>query len=994
MIEQREFADDRSGVLGVHGPSVALHLYLADEEDVGVVARVALGDECGAGGNAQVLTCAGHDFELFAREAGEQLDRAEMFDVHTLARHLANHSAPDSTPWAWDRRAVPLPHESDRPKGAALYDWPLIGRSDELAHVTDLLGQSSAAGVLFVGPAGVGKTRLATECLRIGEERDFSTARVTASRAASAIPFGALAPLLPPGVIAVERGLNALSQATLALTERAGGRPLMLVVDDAHGLDDASSVLLQQLAASRAAFLVVTLRTGEPAPDSIVSLWKDHDVERITVEPLTRDETHDLLAMILDGDVDQGTLTDLWTKTRGNPLFLRELVLGAVEAGTLVHRNGRWYSTGDLEPTERLSELVESRLGALTQAEAEALELVAFGEPIGINTISELTDPKVVEGLERKGLVGSVRDGGRVEIRLAHPMYGEVLRARTPALRVRSVSRSLAEALETTGSHRRGDALRVALWRLDGGGVPPMPLLLEATAQARFANDNEVAYRLARTAFEVEPSFVAGRMLLDILYASDRPREHEDVCRALEPLAETEADRVTIALARATTAFWKLGDAHDARRILTNVLATVETVAQRDEVAQFLAVMDVQSGLPFDALEKMERARANPSSRPYLLAALSSGLALTIVGRCREALDMFDNALSARLQEGEHLNPEQVGVLLVHKSAALNEVGQIAEAYELADFTRAMAADANDIANQGFCCVALARICLSAGNLAEAADRAGDAVEFFRRWGHPGPMRWSLGYLALAASMMGDRRTAKDAISELELSPPHPAQMLEIDIMRAHAWYAALDGRLEDARASLRLTAAVMRAGGQISFEVAALFDLARLGEPAEVSHRIAELAGSGESALHRTMADGVAAMARGNARELADQAECFERIGALLFAAELAVAAIDAYRRDGETRKVAEWSRRSAELLAQCRGAQTPGLLQIDSPTPLTQREREIAVLAAQGLTSKAIGERLFVASRTVDNHLARIYGKVGVTSRTELAEALTDMP
>jgi DNA-binding CsgD family transcriptional regulator len=46
---------------------------------------------------------------------------------------------------------------------------------------------------------------------------------------------------------------------------------------------------------------------------------------------------------------------------------------------------------------------------------------------------------------------------------------------------------------------------------------------------------------------------------------------------------------------------------------------------------------------------------------------------------------------------------------------------------------------------------------------------------------------------------------------------------------------------------------------------------------------------------------------------------------------------------------------------------------------------------LAAQGLTSKAIGERLFVTSRTVDNHLARIYGKTGITGRTELANVLS---
>jgi len=56
-----------------------------------------------------------------------------------------------------------------------------------------------------------------------------------------------------------------------------------------------------------------------------------------------------------------------------------------------------------------------------------------------------------------------------------------------------------------------------------------------------------------------------------------------------------------------------------------------------------------------------------------------------------------------------------------------------------------------------------------------------------------------------------------------------------------------------------------------------------------------------------------------------------------------------------------------------------------------LTQREREIAQLAVRGLTSKAIGERLFVTSRTVDNHLARIYAKLGITSRAELSDALS---
>jgi DNA-binding CsgD family transcriptional regulator len=58
--------------------------------------------------------------------------------------------------------------------------------------------------------------------------------------------------------------------------------------------------------------------------------------------------------------------------------------------------------------------------------------------------------------------------------------------------------------------------------------------------------------------------------------------------------------------------------------------------------------------------------------------------------------------------------------------------------------------------------------------------------------------------------------------------------------------------------------------------------------------------------------------------------------------------------------------------------------------PVPLTNREREVAILAASGLTSRAIAERLFLSARTVDNHLARIYAKLGVTSRAELPAAI----
>jgi DNA-binding CsgD family transcriptional regulator len=75
------------------------------------------------------------------------------------------------------------------------------------------------------------------------------------------------------------------------------------------------------------------------------------------------------------------------------------------------------------------------------------------------------------------------------------------------------------------------------------------------------------------------------------------------------------------------------------------------------------------------------------------------------------------------------------------------------------------------------------------------------------------------------------------------------------------------------------------------------------------------------------------------------------------------------------------------AVVLDRCQGASPPLLARRATPVELTRREREIALLAADGHTNREIGERLFVSVRTVENHLQRAYEKLGVTSRAELA-------
>jgi len=154
-----------------------------------------------------------------------------------------------------------------------------------------------------------------------------------------------------------------------------------------------------------------------------------------------------------------------------------------------------------------------------------------------------------------------------------------------------------------------------------------------------------------------------------------------------------------------------------------------------------------------------------------------------------------------------------------------------------------------------------------------------------------------------------------------------------------------------------------------------------------DTSARLRELALVCDSPLVSARARHASARAR-DAQELAGAAGDFEALGAMLLAAEAASAAAEAFSRAGHRRAAAAALRRAKALAASCEGATTPGLCY--AAVPLSGRERQIATLAAKGMASKDIAERLFLSVRTVSNHLQHAYTKLGVASRASLAEAL----
>ncbi|MEU9042872.1 MULTISPECIES: helix-turn-helix transcriptional regulator [unclassified Kitasatospora] len=191
----------------------------------------------------------------------------------------------------------------------------------------------------------------------------------------------------------------------------------------------------------------------------------------------------------------------------------------------------------------------------------------------------------------------------------------------------------------------------------------------------------------------------------------------------------------------------------------------------------------------------------------------------------------------------------------------------------------------------------------------------------------------------------------------------------------SQAWTTAACGDTTLAARQALAAADIAMALGQYAVEATASYDVARLGNPNAVRHRLAALVDLVPGPVVPAMAGAAAALARSDPAALDFATAKFTELGMDLLAAETATAAAALRHTCTPPGTIA------------CPNATTP-LLQLTAPLiGLTSRERDVALLAANGFTSPAIGHRLGLSARTVDNYLGRAYQKLGVTSRRDLA-------
>ncbi len=316
---------------------------------------------------------------------------------------------------------------------------------------------------------------------------------------AKAVPLGAFAEWAAPGetdTLGLVRGL------VDALTSVPAGRTrVVLGVDDAHLLDDLSAFALHLIVRQGAAKVVMTVRDGEPIPAGVLEVWRAADFEWLDLQPLSREDTFALLSATLGGPMDPVAAQHLWRLTRGNALYLHNIVEQGLCDGLITLENRYWRWSGDPVVPADLVEMIEARVAALPAAVNDVIDALAVAEPIALQALQRIADPAAVEQADCGGLIVLASVDGGVEVRLAHPLYGEVRRRSAPPTRLRRLRALVANEL---AAGARSDDIRVVVRRaalsVESDLEPDPDLLLRAAQGAVWLADLPLAARLADAA--------------------------------------------------------------------------------------------------------------------------------------------------------------------------------------------------------------------------------------------------------------------------------------------------------------------------------------------------------------------------------------------------------------------------------------------------------------------------------------------------------------
>lgn len=862
--------------------------------------------------------------------------------------------------------------------------------------------------VLLTGEAGVGKSHLLT-WLAAQTHAD----RVWGTSALAEVPGSAFAHLIAPHSSASDLVRAALTQ--LGAT---------VCVDDLDQCDPLSRAVLERLMRDPDRTVVASVRTVEGhLPPAVRELGQELQTAVIEVPRLSAEETRALVNLQLTGQlhpsigetVEESVMTQVWDRCAGNALHTAQLLRSARSHGALVLLDGRWQGVAPFPAPPTLRAAVLAQITELPPRARTCAEWLAGIGKATLKRVSEAGHASDLGILVEAQLVcleespgpgtspGSRTSEAPTVASFAHPLVAEVVWAEAGPLRRHEVL-ALHFALESAAHHP--DRVRLAVLGLQVGEPVLADDLLTAARLATGSTDSDTALKLALAALPVSRGDVhteAAALAADALMQRGRADEANDLLAEVLAGLRPGPQAILLAGLQHVVLTWGCSDLPAASAALAK---------QADRYPRWTPLVKEIFGLiRADGLTYSGRAaaglsladdlqikgrwrvigRITPLGRilPQVEAriAQSRAHALLQLGRPGEAVAALDRAAtSAQFAELEELIPSWRGTYDTIMAQVARELGAPDRA-----LTHARLAYTSTLETGFIWGRAWAAYSIAAGHVLLAElDRAQTWAARAAALAHSGNLtdceHLALAMLCMLHGVHGRPVPAEVAARMNEL--PQNSGFLHHQRPIGASWRALASGHR--ALAEQELSAGLRRA--QHDGAVAAVRMLAhewvRQGHPLDGVDRWAVGPADPDNPMASARTMLLQGAASRDAARLERAAELFASHRMPLYAAEaMALAARHSTGREAVAR-----TRRAQALAAGIDAPAAPLLRPLADRhvvDPLTRRERQIAELATSR-SNNAIAEQLSLSVRTVETHLARVYTKLGITSRADLSEAL----
>jgi DNA-binding CsgD family transcriptional regulator len=901
---------------------------------------------------------------------------------------------------------------------------PLLGRLEEQNLLTSLLDDVATHGQALVlhGEPGIGKSRLLSEAVRTARERGMTVLTTTGVQSEAHLPFAGLHQLLRPvrdRVTELPETQRAALDAAFGLTDEAAPEqfriamaaldllsdvgteaPLLLVVEDAHWLDRATGDVLAFVARrieSDPIVLLAAIRHGYP------SVLGEAGLPELEVVGLD-DQTAEALLDATAPELSVEERTRLLREAAGNPLALLELPGAAGRPGTGQSR------PGGPALTERLERAFAGRVTDLPDATQLILLVAALNTSDALNEVLQAASAVAGTSLDLDALEPAVEAAlisfDTESIRFRHPLIRSAVQQRAGAQQRRRAHEGLAATLETDPDRR--------VWHraaLMSGTHEELACELEAAGtRARRRGAIDVALTALQRAVELSaPEHRPRRMFAtaQMAYERGRPNVAGTMLREIERL---DLDSLGVARGRF------LGELLDARAI-----------ADHSRVVELIAIAE-QAGAAGDRelhhnLLWITAARtwwASPGADvEQLVVDAANRAGPPGAGDPRlVSIHAYAHPYASASKICDSLR-DGAGVTDAESAGYLASAGTVIGAfYDSLTFATTAIEGARSEVRLG----ALPRLLATQAILAVRLpnwDIAIPAAEEARR------LATELAqpiWLATAETAIAMIEAARGDAGETDAATAR-AEQTALPLGATHLVALAQSGPIVSAlgrgeyEEALRLAERLFDPDDpahHLHFACMAIGDLAEAAAHAGQSPVGRERLAQVEAIVGHAPAEWVAINLRHARAVLADDereaaARFDEALGADLgrwpfWRARLLLAHgrwLRRHRRVAESRGVLRAARDTFDAIGYTPwGEQARRELRAsgersrrrvpEARDQLTAQELQIAQLAAEGLSNREIGERLFLSHRTVSTHLYRVFPKLGITSRVELSSAL----